>query len=437
LTNLLLENSLGGEFRREAGNVASVLGGEILLRGANFLAVVVLGRLYGPTTLGLYATTLAFATVAVMLGECGLQLSTITEIGRAPKQVNRVFGRIYSLRIALFLVLLLVLAAIGWVRRWSPHYCMVSGLVTVRTMLYSCSQLQFAVLKSLDRMKLIGLIQIVSFALLCVGTGLAYSLSWGFVTLLSFLVVVQSVEITLTLVLLGSRGIWPRPFFPSEFWLLLKSSTAVGLTYLIAGVILRADVIVLTAINSSADVGRFAAANVGIVFAYAVSWLLGSVLLADQVRLRQFPSEALSYIRRWRKILLLATVPSSLLLCGLAPVLVRLLYGRGFESAGSPASVMVLAVPFIVLNAAYLSRAIALDAKQVYLGIYLGTAVIAVCLDVALGRLYGAVGVATAIVIREALMLTAFVVFDSRLTPASRSFEGSVICSPQVGTIAD
>jgi O-antigen/teichoic acid export membrane protein len=195
---------------------------------------------------------------------------------------------------------------------------------------------------------------------------------------------------------------------------------------LVGALILRADTIVLAAISSRADVGRFAAANIGIVFAYAVAWLLGTVLLADQVGLARIPSEALSYIQNWRKVLLLVILPSSLALCWLAPRIVRILYGGGFESTGLLASIMVLAVPFILLNATYLSRAIALGAKWVYLGSYIGTAVVAVPLDFALGRAYGSTGVAIAIVLREVLMFLAFFVFDPRSPEISPALEGNV-----------
>src|SRR5437016_1142345 len=159
---LLLKPSRGNsgmEFKRTVASAASVVGGEILLRVAGFAGVVVVARLYGPSTLGLYATTLAFATVAVMVGEVGLQISAITEIGYAPEQVNQLFGRLYSLRVLLFVALLLALSAFGWARRWNADVWLIGGLIILRTMLYSCSQLQFAVLKSLDRMKVIGLIQ--------------------------------------------------------------------------------------------------------------------------------------------------------------------------------------------------------------------------------------------------------------------------------------
>lgn len=425
----------GLEFKRTIGNATSVVGGEVLLKVANFVAVVVIGRLYGPATLGLYAAVLAFATVAVMIAEGGLQLSTISEIGRAPERVNQLFGQLYALRVALFLMLLLALSVIGRARHWESYIWMVGGLIVVRTMLYSCSQLQFAVLKSLDRMKVIGMIQAVSFVVLCAGIWMTYASSWSFVALLWCFIVSHTVEITLTLVLLFRSGIRPIPLVSTRLWTLLKASAPIGATYLMAGIILRADVIVLASIGSNADVGRFAAANVGIVFVYAVSWLLASVLLADQVRLLRFPSEALSYIRLWRKVLLLVALPSSLILCWLAPRIVRVLYGKGFESAGLLASVMVLAVPFILLNGTYLSRAMALGAKRVYLGTYLGTAITAVCLDLILGHLYGAIGVASAIVLREILMFLAFRALDGLSSLGSPAIESTVVDDELLETI--
>jgi Na+-driven multidrug efflux pump len=75
---------------------------------------------------------------------------------------------------------------------------------------------------------------------------------------------------------------------------------------------------------------------------------------------------------------------------------------------------MVLAIPFIFLNAVYLSRAIALGSARTYLGIYLGTAVFAVPLDIAMARAYGGMGIAIAIVLREIVMFSAFF-FQSRV----------------------
>jgi O-antigen/teichoic acid export membrane protein len=91
-----------------------------------------------------------------------------------------------------------------------------------------------------------------------------------------------------------------------------------------------------------------------------------------------------------------------------------LLYGQGFSRSGAIASTMALACPLILLNTLYANVAMATNSKSVYLGIFAATAAVTVGLDFLLGRGFGAMGVAAAIVIREAGMFGAFWVLMSR-----------------------
>ena len=92
---------------------------------------------------------------------------------------------------------------------------------------------------------------------------------------------------------------------------------------------------------------------------------------------------------------------------------------------------MMLAVPFILLNAAFLARAIARDAVQTSFAIYSGAALLSLVLNFLLGRTYGAAGVATSIGLREAAITFAFVRFRESPTAArpesgtARHSEGS------------
>ena len=82
------------------------------------------------------------------------------------------------------------------------------------------------------------------------------------------------------------------------------------------------------------------------------------------------------------------------------------LFGNDFAITARLASIMILALPLILLNAVYLSRAIAVGATWVYLGTYLGISAAAITLDILLARSYGGVGVAFAIVARELLIFS-------------------------------
>jgi O-antigen/teichoic acid export membrane protein len=397
-----------GDVRKTILNLASVMGGEVLLRCANFFAVVVIARLYGAEMLGLYAAALAYATVAVMIAENGLQVSSIKEIVSSPGSLHSLVTLLCSLRISLFALLSLVLAAIGWFRQWTAEVWVIGLLVTTRVLLYSYSQLQFAVLKSIDRMRVIAPVQTVNFSILLIGIAATYYYSWSLKLLLWSFIIAQIIEIGLSLRILWSCGIRPAKFPIRDCWDLLRRSTPIGLTYVIAGIMMRADVIVLSGIASRSDVGHFAAAHMGIVLLYSLSWLFGSVLLTDLARLTATREEFDAYVTRWTTLLLSFGVSSALALYFVAPPAVLFLYGPGFAVTARLASTMILAIPFILLNALYLSRAIALGAVHVYLGIYICVAIAALASDVLLARMYGGMGIAITIVVREIAMFLAF-----------------------------
>jgi len=413
--------------RRTAFNLLSVIGGEALMRVANFLAVVVIARLYGAETLGLYATILAYATVAVMIAENGLQISSISELAGAPESVDAIFSSVCSLRVLLFGLMSLILLGIGRLENWSSEIWIVGLLVIIRVYLYSYSQLQFSVLKGINRMSVIGPVQAANFVALMLGVAATYHYRWSLIWLLACFIISQTLEIVISLVLLWQSGIRLTKFEPSEWFALLKRSTPVGLTYVLMGLTMRADVIVLSLFCSAIDVGRFAAAHMGIVLLYATSWLFGSVLLPDFTRLREDPSEFNRYTTHWTRLLFVTAGSGALVLTQLARPIVLLLYGKSFATAASLATIMVLAVPFILLNSLYLTRAIALGAASTGLAIYFGSTVLAVALDASMSKELAATGVAIAIVIRE---VTIFCIFKVHAV-ANR------IKPPQSGSLSD
>ncbi|MBZ5706795.1 MAG: oligosaccharide flippase family protein [Acidobacteriia bacterium] len=420
--------------RRTAINLISVIGGEVLLRGANFAAVVVVARLYGATVLGIYATVLAFATVAVMVADNGLQVSSITEVARRPGELGATLGQLYSLKTLLFLAMAMILGTLGLFMDFTAATWLIGAFITLRTMLYSYCQLHAGALKALDRMPAIGTIQFIHCCLLLSGVGLTLLYSWTIYALLAWLLACQSFEFVLSgwfLLRFNARPKW-APL--SACWRMLHRSTPIGITYSTAALILRADVIILSTLASSKEVGYFAAANIPLVMIYVVSWLLGGVALPKMVSYSSDLSVLQAYVKRWLLFLMVTTVPCSLVLAWASPSVVRLLYGTEFASTGRLATMMVLAVPFILSNSICLGRAIALGTRSVYVGTYVGTGVLALVLDYCLGHLYGAAGIAVAIVIREIFMFAVFTVLGIQPT---RSADRSLSLGNAVAGVTD
>ena len=415
-------------------NLVSVIGGEVLLRGANFMAVVVIARLYGASILGIYATVLAYVTLAVMVADNGLQVSSITEVARRPKEIGATFGQLYVVKTCLFFGMVVVLVSSALWFRLSALGWVIGIFLTLRTILYSYCQLHAGVLKALNHMRAIGTVQGIHCAMLLTGTALTYVNHWPVYRLLLWLLVCQTSELVLSggvLFRYHARPCWTSA---AACWRVLHSSTPIGITYSLAALILRADVIVLSAITSSKEVGYFAAANIPLTMVYVVAWLLGGVILPRMINLASDMSAVQSYVNRWLRLIFFGLAPCCLAAVWIIPGVTRFIYGSEYNPTGRVAAITVLAVPFILGNAVYLSRAIALQARSVYLGSYIGIAAFALLLDYFAAHFYGNVGVAIAIVVREIAMFMTFGLIHLRTdSHPSRQREAELSSSISVG----
>jgi len=408
-------------------NLVSVLGGEAAVRGANFAATLFIARAFGGFALGAYAASLAVITVVVMLADNGLQTFTITELAGRPSTAETILGRVYLYKSILLVAAIILLAVIARSLNVSTFLWGIGTWVAARTVLQSYSQLQMAILKALAKTNAIGVIQIIHSAFLFAGIGMALLRDWTIFGLLAWFTVGQLFELALTvpvLVRLGTRPSWPAPL---RFWASMRDSAPFGITSGLAALIVRSDTVVLSTLVPLSVLGAFSAPNSILVIVYVAAWLLGSVLLPEMVRLSATAESLKLYVRKWILLLALTSVPVAFLAFLAAPQFIPFLFGPAFDRSGVLASVMALACPLILMNSVYTNFAIAMGKRAVFTGLFAGTAVLAVGLNFLLGRAFGPMGIATAIVIREASLLAGFWILMSYKPSQARQAQ-SLIC---------
>lgn len=406
-------------------NLVSVLGGEAAVRAANFAAAVFIARAFGGFALGAYAACLAVITVVVMIADNGLQTVVITELTGRPSERDTIIGHVYFSKTILLVGAVAVLAAIaGWfnlpILLWG-----IGSLVTARTVLQSYSQLQMAILKSLSKTNAIGVIQLIHSVFLFIGIGAAQVRHSGIFALLAWFTTGQFFELILAMAVLRRTSLRPRWTTPLHFWNSMRKSAPFGITSGLANLIIRSDTVVLSTLVPLSVLGTFSAPNSILLIVYVSAWLLGSVVLPAMVRLSVAEEGLRQYVRKWTRVLALTSTPVAVVAFLTAPKLIPLFFGPAFDQSGALASVMALACPFILLNSVYTNFAIALNKRAVFTGLFAGTAVLAVGLDFLLGRSFGPMGIATAIVIREAGLLAGFWISMSRKPSQTREAESS------------
>jgi len=390
-----------------------------MVRAANLAAALTIGRLYGPAILGLYGASLAVVTIVFMFADGGLQLSAITEIGPASQRAPCIVGEFYLSKVILCAFAVLFLVATGVYGVFPHDYWVIAGFITLRTLIQSYSQLQIAILKSLFRMRLIGLVQAFHAGVLFLGIGVAFIQRWTITPFLELLVVGQSLELLFMTAAVFWTRILPRWPSLSACLALIRRSILLGLGYALANLIVRLDVVILSFVVALPELGQFSAADNLLVVVYLAAWLFASVLLPEMVKLSDSADVLDRFLTRWTRIAYTFVLPASLFLFFIAPLVITSLYGSEFAHAGALASWMILACPFIVSNSLSLHHTIAMGAKHAYLKIMFATALSVVILDYFLARYFGSTGVVAAILIRESLLSVLLWLRHSRIRARS------------------
>jgi O-antigen/teichoic acid export membrane protein len=404
-------------------SVVSVIGGEAAVRAANFGAVLVIARAYGRAALGAYAVSLAVVTVVVMFADNGLQTAAITQISSLNAHRNQIIGRLTASKSILLAMAAILLAVVAGLAKQEALFLAIGFWVTIRAILQSYSQLQMAVLKSVSKANWIGIIQCVHSAILLAGIWLAMKHGWTIFSLLGWLASCQLLELLLGTAVLYRNGIWPSWPARLNFFATVKMAAPFGIAYGLANLIIRSDTIVLSTLVPLAELGAFSAANTILLIVYVCAWLFGSILLPEMVRLSGQPDNLKMYTNQWMRLVVLVSAPAALLVSLAAPKAIFILYGPAFAGSGTLASIMVIACPLILLNSIYTARTIATNSRAIFLGIFSVGALASLALDFIFGRAYGSVGVAWAIVVREAGMLLAFSLLTSRLPMTATGLE--------------
>jgi O-antigen/teichoic acid export membrane protein len=392
-------------------NLGDVVGGEMLLRLANFGVAALIGRLYGAPVLGMYATIVAVATLGERLADNGLELTGIAQVSARPRYVSEIATALYVDKMILCAITIGLLAMMGRIVGLSPNQWIIAAILTLRIFLYSYCRLHAGFLKGLDRTRQIAKCQGVHFSLLPVGLAYVYLQHKSLVVLLLYLLAAQIVEYICTFTVLSRLGVGSATISASLCWGLIRRSVPVGATYTLATVMLRGDVLMLSLVASATVVGTFAAADTGLVMIYVIAWLFSGVLLSELGRHARDGQTLNLHFRKVLRTVMLVSIPLTVAGLLFARFAVILIFGKSFAAAGFTAAIMILALPLIFLNAAFLSRLIAKSAARVAVCIYLPAALLSLLLNYLLGRAYGAAGVAVSIVLREAVICCVFLCF--------------------------
>lgn len=384
-----------------AQNFAALGAGEILSRIIAFLATVYLARTLGAGVYGVVAFAGAVLLYAGHLADAGIDTLGVPIVARAPARAGELLTSLSLARLAAALLVALLLAAAGLTVLPQPEGAILAAFAFVLPV--RALTARWALL-GLDQPRVVAAGRVAGEALCAVlvvtlvrGSGdlsrvPLTQLAGDAVTALVFLAALRR---------LGHVG--PARYRHDVALPVLRDSWQLVANALLAMIVFNFDLIALRFFRDSTAVGWYSSgyalvsflSNLGVTFAYSVLPALARLGTGQ-------PGERALY-QLSLSVSAALTLPLAVGGALLAPGLIMLVYGAGFEPAAAPLALLLVSVPLtwirLVCQMALVSRGLQ---REVLAATAIGSAA-AVVLDLALIPRYGMLGAAAATVAAEVL----------------------------------
>ena len=200
-----------------------------------------------------------------------------------------------------------------------------------------------------------------------------------------------------------------RPLVRPRRWLdLLRQALPLGLSLMIATIYFRADALLLSILKGAHAVGIYGVAYrlLEAIVAFPGFFYVSVFPLLAQAYARRDLENLREVTQRAFDLLVLAAVPVVLGTFTLAPKIVDLLAGRGFDAAVTPLRIVIAGAGFMFLNGLLSYVLIALDRQVLLLWVTLATLIFNVVLNLALIPPYSYTAAASVATGSELLALT-------------------------------
>lgn len=396
--------------RKMLANAGSIASGEMVNRATTFLLYLLVARNFDETAYGQLALGLTFLYLAQVLAGFGLNLYLTREVAKRPDDAKNLLASSLALGLAaslLAFVLLTLVVLLGGYGAETRGIILLVGLTAVPFAIANACQ---GVFQGLERMSLVAVINVpahlakIAAALLLMRGGAPIELV--VIVVLGTQVVIAGASLAVASRLLRGQALRPQGgFLPRVLALGRRSAPLMSLDVMIA-LWSSLPLVIVSLLMTEIDVGHFGAATQLLV---PVSLLLNGLLVATFPRMSRDHAgggdQLWSVTHGLLAVLLIIAVPAAFGIFTLAPELMLLVYGPGFEAGSLALRIMAPLLMFRAITSALGDALLAGMKERVTIGIVAVNCAIALALSAALIPLMGLEGAAAATLVAAAANL--------------------------------
>lgn len=387
-------------------NVGLLTTGKIIGDGFTFLLFVALSRTFGEEGIGRYSLAMALTGFVLVLVEFGLNALSVKHLSRHPESFRDWFGAVLTLRLLLAGAGLLLLAGVVPWLPFAYETRLVIALIGIYHALLPLVDGFSGAFVARERMLPATVLQL---SLRITSAALAIALAFGghgLVAAVAAIPVMTALHAVIGWVWVAAAYGWPRWRARREtLRQIVLEARHFALSGLLFQVVARIDVVLLAFLMGTAAAGSYNAAYRIVHLGMFVASVASLAVLPLASRLYMTSREAMqSAFGDVLRFALLLAVPAGVGVALVAPRLIDVLYGPGFEASAQILRLLALALTCSILKSVFEVFLMASEQQRARVRMQVIAAVINAMALIALIPLVGVVGAAVATTLSEALL---------------------------------
>ena len=297
-----------------------------------------MARELGEAEFGVFVFGLAFVMLVTTFANFGQDGILTREVARDRALIHRYFANTVAVKLTVAVPALVVALGVAWAIGMDGETRLVILFLGIATVVEALIQTCFAAYQAFEQLSLMPPVVITQRVVTTIPAILAMVfLDATVVAVAAIYAVGTLVAIWLALTLLVRRIARPRlETDPSMWWPLMRVAAPLGIAGVFITVLLRVDTAMLAFYKSDAVVGNYGAAYRLFEASLLVGWSVTAAVYPVFSRLSRTSEPPVSLVyERALKLVLAPTLPLAAGAILLGGSLVHLVYGDGFDEAGS------------------------------------------------------------------------------------------------------
>ena len=397
-------------------NSIFLLSARVLALFLSFFLVLAVARLLGVEGFGVYSLVISLLIIFQTISSMGIPLSVPREVAKHKEQVGKYFFNVSLAALVIAACIAGAMILTGRILRYGSEITSCLNVLSLYLFPSAIIMVAEGIFLALEKVKMITFSNVFEHGLKLILSLLVLFLGKGILALIVVLVLVRFLTLFFNLYLLRQTIPFPRLEIDLTFcYGFLRLSITFALLYILVNIFFKIDVVILSKLRGTVDVGIYSAAyKLWEVFFLVPATVSTVVFPLLSQRFQTSREDFTRLIRKTISYLSLLVYPATVVICFLSKDIIYLLYESQFSASVVILQVVIWTmVPYVI--DVILGSAILASGNQKYDVVFVGVGMLSnIGLNFVLIPPYGPLGAAVATLITMFLILGLHYHFVSR-----------------------